>query len=156
MSLWNVSSASRSLIVGRGRHGHFEWWPLIQTIGFLILKSIFSLISCQVLQGCLLFVGLDMFSMVTRFWYRTKDIDFETKFFSGMCQVLQGHFLWLGVRMVMLVATLWYRSRDCDFELNFVYECVPNPWSILIISVVNHVPFGNSTLIQANCLWFWN
>ena len=25
MSLWNVSSASRSLIVARGRHGHFEW-----------------------------------------------------------------------------------------------------------------------------------
>ena len=25
MSLWNVSSASRSLIVATGRHGHFEW-----------------------------------------------------------------------------------------------------------------------------------
>ena len=25
ISLWSVSSASKSLIVARGRHGHFEW-----------------------------------------------------------------------------------------------------------------------------------
>ena len=40
--------------------------PLIQTKGFLILKSIFSLKLCQVLQGCLLFLKLDMFFMATR------------------------------------------------------------------------------------------
>ena len=59
-------------------------YPLIQTKDFLILKSIFSLNLCQVLQGCLLFVGLDMFFMVTRLSYKTKDIDFKTKFLFGI------------------------------------------------------------------------
>ena len=39
---------------------------LIQTKGFLVLKSIFSLILCQVLQNGLLFLGFDMFFMVSR------------------------------------------------------------------------------------------
>ena len=59
---------------------------LIKTKSFLILKSIFSLNLCQVLQGCLLFLGLHMFLMVTRLSYRTKNIDFEIKFFFRMYQ----------------------------------------------------------------------
>ena len=126
--------------------GNLWYRPLI----FLILKSIFSLILGQVLQG------LDTFSMMTCLLYRTKDVNFETKFLSGMCQVFPGHFLWLEVHMVMLLASFWYRSRDCDFEINFLYECVPSAWSILIISVVSHVPFCNLTLKQVNWIWFWN
>ena len=71
-----------------------------------------------------------MFTTVSHLWYRTKDIDFETKFLSGMSKVLQGHFLWLEVSMVILVASLWSRSRDCDFEISFVYECMPSAWSV--------------------------
>ena len=78
--LWNVSSASWPW----GSHGHFEWLAFDTNQRFFILKSIFSLNLCQVLQGCVLFLGLDIFFMVTRLWYRTKDIDFETKFFFGI------------------------------------------------------------------------
>ena len=51
--------------------------------------------------------------------------------------------------MVTLVASLWYKSRDFDFEINFVYEFVPSAWSILIISAVRHVIFGNLPMMQA-------
>ena len=53
----------------------------------------FRSILCLVLQGCLLFLGLDMLFMVTWLWYRTKDIDSETKFLSVMFQVIQGHLI---------------------------------------------------------------
>ena len=46
ISLWNVSSASRSLIVAWGRHGHFEWlFCIIQTKGFWFWNQ-FSLWIC--------------------------------------------------------------------------------------------------------------
>ena len=54
----------------------------------------------KVLQGCLSFLGLDMFFMVTHLWYVTKDINFEIKLLFAMYQVLQGHLLWLEVCMV--------------------------------------------------------
>ena len=34
-----------------------------------------------------------MLFMVTCHWYRTKDIDSETKFLSVMFQVIQGHLI---------------------------------------------------------------
>lgn len=120
---------------------------LIQTKGFLVLKSIFSLILCQVLQDGLLFLGFDMFFMISRLWHRINDIDLKAKFLSEMCKVLQGH---------LIVASLWYRSIDFSFEISFVYESVPSAWSILIISVVKHVLFSNLPLIQASNHWFLN
>ena len=89
ISLWNVSSASRSLVVARGTHGHFEWLAFDTDQRFFYFKIIFSLNLRQVLQGCLLFLGLQMSFTMTRLWYRTKDIDFEIKFPFGMCQVHQ-------------------------------------------------------------------
>ena len=102
ISIWNVSSVARSLIMARGRHGHFEW------IAFDTEQRFFL---CQVLQGCLLFLGLDMFFMLPRLRYRTENIYFETEFLSGMSQVLQGHLLWLRVSMSLWVASLWYRLK---------------------------------------------
>ena len=66
MSLLNVSSASGSLTVAIGRQGHFVWLAFETDQRFLILKSIFPLNLCQVIQGCLLFLGLYKFFMVTR------------------------------------------------------------------------------------------
>ena len=45
-----------------------------------------------------------MFFMVTCVWFRTNDIDFETKFFFEMHQVLQdqGYFFVARVSMVAL------------------------------------------------------
>ena len=46
-------------------------------ISWVLKKSgfwIFSLNLYQLLQGCLLFLGLGIFFMVTRLWYRTKNI----------------------------------------------------------------------------------
>ena len=145
MSVWNVSTASRSLIVARGRHGHFEWKPLIESA--FVSSASRSLIISRVRH---VFYGDSPLIKNKRYWFWNQIS------LSGMCKVLQGHFLWLEVRIFILVASLWYRSRDCDFEINFVYECMPSAWSILIISVFSHVHFGNLTLIQAKCLWFWN
>ena len=77
-------------------------YPLLQTKTFLILKSNISVNLCQLLQDFSLFLGLDMFFMVTRLWCRTKAIDFKTKFLFRMYQVLQIHLLWLEADMVTL------------------------------------------------------
>ena len=45
---------------------HFELLAFDTDQRFFILKSIFSLILRQVLQVCLLFLGLDIFFMVNR------------------------------------------------------------------------------------------
>ena len=46
--------------------GHFFVWVAFDTDQrLLILKSVFSLNLSQVLQGCLIFRGLDMFFLVT-------------------------------------------------------------------------------------------
>ena len=46
--------------------GHFFVWVAFDTDQrLLILKSGFSLNLSQVLQGCLIFLGLDMFFLVT-------------------------------------------------------------------------------------------
>ena len=66
MFLWNVSSALGILIVATGKHGQFVELAFDTDQIFLILKSIFSLNLCEILHGCLLFLGLDMFFMVTR------------------------------------------------------------------------------------------
>ena len=103
MSLWNVSSASGSLIVARGRKGYFVWLAFDTDQRLFDFKIVFlSLNLSQALQSCSLFLGLHMFFMVTRLWYKTKVIDFKIKFLFGMYQVLQGHLLWLDVRMVTL------------------------------------------------------
>ena len=122
--------------------GHFEGLGFDTDQRFFILKSTFSLILCQVLQVCLLFLGRDLFFMVNRLWYRLKDIDFKLK------------LIMVRVGMVTLAASLWYRSRDFDFEINFVYKFVPSAWSFIIISVVRHVPVGNLPLIQATAFDF--
>ena len=62
----------------------------------------FSLNLYPVLEDCLFFPGLDMFSMLTPHWYEAKNVDFETKFLFGMYQVLQGHLLWLEVHTITL------------------------------------------------------
>ena len=72
-----------------------------QKFSALKINFLFEFAS-KVLQGCLSFLGLDMFFMVTQFWYGTKDITFEIIFLFGMYQVLQGYLLWLEVGMITL------------------------------------------------------
>ena len=48
--------------------GHFFVWVAFDIDQrLLILKSVFSLNLSQVLQGCLIFLGLDLFFLVTCF-----------------------------------------------------------------------------------------
>ena len=133
ISLWNVSSASRSLFVDICRHGHFtlSGYPLIETKVFLVLKS-----------TCL---GLDMFFMLTHHWYRTKNNDFETKFLFEMHQVLQGHFLWL---------VFDTDQRIFDFKINFLSDFVSGASRLLIICRFRHVLYVDSPLIQNKNIYF--
>ena len=66
-----------------------------------------------------------MFLMVTRLWYRTKDIDFEIKFLFGIYQVLQVHLLWLEEGVVTLSGySVNTDQRFFDFKINFLFEFV--------------------------------
>ena len=52
--------------MARGRPGHFQWLVFDTDQMFFILKSILFLILCRVRQGCLLFLRLDTWFMVTQ------------------------------------------------------------------------------------------
>ena len=100
--LWKVSSASRSLIVARCRHGHFEWLAFDThqrlfnfKINFIIKfvssasRLLFIFIVRQVLHGDSLLI-------------QNKKYCFWNQFFFGKYQVLQCHLLWLEVSTVTL------------------------------------------------------
>ena len=55
--------------LARGRHGHFVWlaFDTDQTFFNLKINFLFEFVP-KVLQGCLSFLGLDMFFMVTHLW----------------------------------------------------------------------------------------
>ena len=92
-SLLLSHSTDFQLTVDRGRHGHFVWLTFDTDQNFYF--KINFLCNCQVLQGCLLFLTLDVFFRVTQIWYITKDIDFQTKFLFGMYHLLHSYVLWL-------------------------------------------------------------
>ena len=90
-----------------------------------------------------------MFFMVSRLWFRIKDIDFEINCFFGMHQVLQnqGHFLWLALDA---------DQRFFYFKINFLFDFSSSASSLLIISKARHILDGDSSLIQSKEYWFWN
>ena len=112
---------------------------MIRTKGFLILKSVFPLIFCQVLQGCLLFLGLRhvlygaspliqnkgyWFWNQILFWNASKTSSLRSFFVaSGR----HGHFEWLAFDT---------DQRFFDFKINFLFDFLWSASRFLIISRV--------------------
>ena len=75
--------------------------------------------------------------MVTRLWYRSKDINFETKFLFGMHQMLQGHsFLVRGRHGHFEWLAFDTDYRFFDFKINFFFDFLSSASRLLIISRV--------------------
>ena len=102
MSLWNVSSASGSLIVAIGRHGHFVWLVFDTDQKFFDFKISFFVESVSSSSRLLIVSrvahvlnGDSPFIQNKRYW-------FWNQIFLSNVSMLQGHLLWLEVGMVTL------------------------------------------------------
>ena len=93
------------------------------------------------LQGCLLFLGLDMFFMETN--------DFETKFLSGMCQVIQGHLIVARGRQCHFEWLAFYtEQRFLNFKISFHFEFTSSVSLLLIICRVSQDCYDDSIFMQ--------